>query len=87
MHPSRLPNGAPKPMVDRCTVQEGLKQVPEVCGVDTRNSNMHKEQLVAKLQIFDDFKYDLSTVVTFLIMENGTSTLLPSQGKVGNEIA
>ena len=86
MHPGQLPNGAPKPMVDRCTVQEGLKQVPEVCGVDTRNSNMYKEQLVAKLEIFDDFKYDLSTVVT-LIKENGTSILLPSQGKVGNEIA
>ena len=44
---------------------KGLKQVLEEHGVDTKG--MLKEQLIAKLETFDDFKYELTAVTTFLI--------------------
>ena len=69
MHPGRLPNGAPPMMVDWQGVPKGLRQVLEDHSVDTKD--MLKEQLVAKLGTFDDFKCELTAVATFLIKEKG----------------
>ena len=69
MHPGRLPNGAPQIMVDRQGVPKGLRQMLEERGVDIKG--MLREQLVAKLETFDDFKYELTAVTTFLIKEKG----------------
>lgn len=61
------PNGRPQKMVNRYGEPKGLKQVLEERGVDTRD--MKKEELIAKLETFDDFKYELSAVATYLIRE------------------
>lgn len=69
MHPGRLPNGAPQMMVNQYGVPKGLKQVLEERGVDTKGKV--KEELIAILETFDDFNYELTAVATFLIKDKG----------------
>lgn len=52
------PDGRPQVMVNRNGEPKGLKQVLEEHGVDT--TGMLKADLIAKLETFDDFKYELS---------------------------
>ena len=64
MHP-----GCPRMMVDRQGVPKGLRQVLEEGSVYTKG--MVREQVIAKLETFDDFKYELTAVATFWIKEKG----------------
>ena len=67
MHPGQLPDGRRQLMVDSYGRPKGLKQVLEERGVNTRN--MVQEDMIARLQQFDDFKYELSAVASYLIRD------------------
>ena len=54
-------------------VPKGLRQVLQEVGVDPKG--IVREQLIAKLETFNDFKYVLTAVVTFFI--RGTAMCLP----------
>lgn len=51
---------------------KGLRQVLQEVGVDPKG--IVREQLIAKLETFNDFKYVLTAVVTFFI--RGTAMCL-----------
>lgn len=67
MHPGMLPSGATQLMVDQYGRPKGLRQVLEERGVSTQN--MNKKEMVERLSQFDDFKYELTAVATYLIKD------------------
>ena len=67
MRPGRLPNGREQPMVDRYGRPKGLRQVLEERAVSTYK--MVQADMVACLQEFDDFKYELCAVASYLIRD------------------
>ena len=67
MRPGTLPSGHQQLMVDRYGRPKGLRQVLEEQGVSTQK--MVREDMVACLEQFDDFKYELSAVASYLIQD------------------
>ena len=65
MHPGTLPGGHQQWMVDLYGRPKGLRQVFEEQGVSTHK--VVQEDMVAHLEQFNDFKYELSAVASYLI--------------------
>ena len=69
MHPGKLPNGTEQLMVDSYGRPKGLRQVLEERGV--RTMGMNKKEMVNRLSQFDEFRYELTAVASYLAKDMG----------------
>ena len=68
MHPGKLPDGTPQPMVFQDGTPKGLEIVLRERGV--RTDHLNRSEMVKRLQEYPDFKFEKSSVQTYLEAKN-----------------